>query len=745
MIQTVYGLHDYQPDNEDEISFKINEPITVIETDDEYMDGWWRGRNTSGKEGLFPRNYTTATLTNQNAVLPNQLSPSSDWQYVLPEKWNLEQVASWLNAKDMSSIATLFLEQEITGDILLQLDMDSLKELGITAFGKRYKLMQAINALLSIPENNDHSIPPRPISIKSNESSQHYQSRPSSQESTPTPTSSFIDTMYQNPRKAPIPPKQRSSFASYVNKQSLDLHRPLSPPNTVSTGISRCNTLTSQHTNSQDYSIRQSFSSHPSNMKYQSLPQPSSQQQLNDINLPVKLSSEFNPYPQTNIEYSDVPSQEGWLYKKSDKFNKRWNKRWFVLKNQHLYYFANPNHPKVKGIIYLNGYRIQSDPDLCPGKYCFKAIHEKERTYQFYIDDEQQMRSWLRSLMKATINRDYFTPVITSNSIATISLGQAQQLHPRPPSTLLSLKNDLYLQQHSHTTPLPSFNDSIMMTKSISSPLLTNHHHSMSSSLSTKKKSSSISKLEPLYQNEMENDEDLIDPLKHHDHLNTSMNHKIKNYQQFGLSPRPNMMIQTNHLSLSSSTSASPLSPTLSSTSSSYLQSLPSPPPIDSSTSTSSSSSELSSSELKKKKIESYISWIQPYLPKDHSHSSLTLDTFATSFRDGELLITLLEAISGKKMERTPNHRPQASSMSMIMLDNIVDVFKFMEQEGIPIAEHSFTIKDILHGVEEKIFLLLDTIQQWQLSYHSSSSLLKVIDDHLLSINHQHGNESLVY
>lgn len=105
------------------------------------------------------------------------------------------------------------------------------------------------------------------LSIKSNEF--NCSSRPSSQESTtptPTSTSSYqLDTMYQYPRKAPAPPRQRSSFASSV-KQSFDLaQRPLSPPNTVSTGISRCNTLSSHHT---DSSLRQSFTCNNNKQDY---------------------------------------------------------------------------------------------------------------------------------------------------------------------------------------------------------------------------------------------------------------------------------------------------------------------------------------------------------------------------------------------------------------------------------------------------------------------------------------------
>lgn len=41
-------------------------------------------------------------------------------------------------------------DQEITGDILLDLNIDTLKELGISTFGKRYKIMQAIQTLKEV-------------------------------------------------------------------------------------------------------------------------------------------------------------------------------------------------------------------------------------------------------------------------------------------------------------------------------------------------------------------------------------------------------------------------------------------------------------------------------------------------------------------------------------------------------------------------------------------------------------------
>ncbi|KIJ69829.1 hypothetical protein HYDPIDRAFT_171807 [Hydnomerulius pinastri MD-312] len=59
MPEYVYALHDFQPENDDEIAFRAGQPIEIIEKDDQYGDGWWQGRNLAGKIGLFPQSYTT--------------------------------------------------------------------------------------------------------------------------------------------------------------------------------------------------------------------------------------------------------------------------------------------------------------------------------------------------------------------------------------------------------------------------------------------------------------------------------------------------------------------------------------------------------------------------------------------------------------------------------------------------------------------------------------------------------------
>ncbi|KAJ3158839.1 polar growth protein [Geranomyces michiganensis] len=53
----VYGRHRFLAEEEDEITFAAAEPVVVLERDELYSDGWWRGRNRQGHVGLFPKNF----------------------------------------------------------------------------------------------------------------------------------------------------------------------------------------------------------------------------------------------------------------------------------------------------------------------------------------------------------------------------------------------------------------------------------------------------------------------------------------------------------------------------------------------------------------------------------------------------------------------------------------------------------------------------------------------------------------
>lgn len=46
MGDSVWALHDFSPENEDELAFRAGDEITVVEKDDLYGDGWWQVKGT---------------------------------------------------------------------------------------------------------------------------------------------------------------------------------------------------------------------------------------------------------------------------------------------------------------------------------------------------------------------------------------------------------------------------------------------------------------------------------------------------------------------------------------------------------------------------------------------------------------------------------------------------------------------------------------------------------------------------
>lgn len=42
MVDVLYALHDFEAENQDELSFNVGEAIVVLERDDQYGDGWYQ-------------------------------------------------------------------------------------------------------------------------------------------------------------------------------------------------------------------------------------------------------------------------------------------------------------------------------------------------------------------------------------------------------------------------------------------------------------------------------------------------------------------------------------------------------------------------------------------------------------------------------------------------------------------------------------------------------------------------------
>jgi hypothetical protein len=62
---------------------------------------------------------------------------------------------------------------------------------------------------------------------------------------------------------------------------------------------------------------------------------------------------------------------------------------------------------KIKGYINILGYKVIVDENVNPGRYGFRIVHDHDRTHLFSSDEQLVVREWMKSLMKATIGRDY--------------------------------------------------------------------------------------------------------------------------------------------------------------------------------------------------------------------------------------------------------------------------------------------------------------------------------------------------
>ena len=99
-----------------------------------------------------------------SAARSADLSSSRKPRSLHAAEWTVEEVVDWLRSKGFDdAVCDKFAEQEITGDVLLELDLAILKsEIGIVAYGKRIRIANAISDLRrppSILSSGQHTRP----------------------------------------------------------------------------------------------------------------------------------------------------------------------------------------------------------------------------------------------------------------------------------------------------------------------------------------------------------------------------------------------------------------------------------------------------------------------------------------------------------------------------------------------------------------------------------------------------------
>ncbi|KAN0097153.1 hypothetical protein V8E55_001599 [Tylopilus felleus] len=97
-----------------------------------------RGRKRSSNSAQHPAGKRSAGTLASKAKA--QTKPTH------PSEWSVDQVVEWLQSKGFGSdVYDKFIEHQITGNVLLELDINLLKEeIGIAAFGDRMRITNAI-------------------------------------------------------------------------------------------------------------------------------------------------------------------------------------------------------------------------------------------------------------------------------------------------------------------------------------------------------------------------------------------------------------------------------------------------------------------------------------------------------------------------------------------------------------------------------------------------------------------------
>jgi mitogen-activated protein kinase kinase kinase len=117
--------------------------------------------NIRGQTAPFP---STPTPSHMNGLL---LEPPSGMAYRdFIRTWTDNHVVRWLTNIKCGNHAELFKANDIRGDVLLELDQDTLKEVGVASIGDRLRILNAVKSLrlkssARVPSNN--VTPPRLI------------------------------------------------------------------------------------------------------------------------------------------------------------------------------------------------------------------------------------------------------------------------------------------------------------------------------------------------------------------------------------------------------------------------------------------------------------------------------------------------------------------------------------------------------------------------------------------------------
>ena len=111
-----------------------------------------------------------------------------------------------------------------------------------------------------------------------------------------------------------------------------------------------------------------------------------------------KFSEQFLISSKICISTAPKSKIDNWLI---FQVNKGWQRRWFLLKGNMLFYYHNPHDTEPIGLIVLEGCSINPcSTDTTTFSITFQC--EGSRTYHLCADDEESCSAWINSLQRSS-------------------------------------------------------------------------------------------------------------------------------------------------------------------------------------------------------------------------------------------------------------------------------------------------------------------------------------------------------
>ncbi|XP_017479414.1 PREDICTED: sesquipedalian-1 [Rhagoletis zephyria] len=130
---------------------------------------------------------------------------------------------------------------------------------------------------------------------------------------------------------------------------------------------------------------------------------------------------------------------EGFLNKRGE-VNKAFQRRYFVLKGNLLFYFEKKGDKEPLGLIIVEGCTIELSEES--DQYCFEIAFNGNRTYILSADSQECMETWMKALTCAGYEYKKMVVAELQRQLAEIECSRDSKLHTNIQLCINSDKKD---------------------------------------------------------------------------------------------------------------------------------------------------------------------------------------------------------------------------------------------------------------------------------------------------------------